>query len=323
MNEPNKDAKQEPLAPGNPSPPADANKDFAELASAEFEKGRETTPPAQTPAASSPAQSQEASPASSGVLNPNETGKEGEKPSQEKNEVEPPWHKDERFQTFLREKKEFDEAKTAALAAVQREQEFFTFMQQNGITPEQLRDTHETLALINTDPAKALERLQPLIQQLQRFNGEALPEDLQKSVENGELSLEHARRIAVAESKHKFTEQRGKQEHVTQTARAIHGALSNWEQQKLQSDPDYARKQMMVNRTFTALSATQPWQTPEQAVALAEKAYAEVNTWMGGFVPKPKATPPSPSQSSPTGQMAEPEKWDDVDGYIARKLGAA
>ena len=75
---------------------------------------------------------------------------------------------------------------------------------------------------------------------------------------------------------------------------------------------------MVIDR-FVSLSAKEPWQTPDQALALVKRAYEDVNNTIGGFIPKPLPTKVLTSNGAASAMSAEPKSWDDVEETLVAK----
>ena len=73
------------------------------------------------------------------------------------------------------------------------------------------------------------------------------------------------------------------------------------------TDPDFKQKAERVADRYIALVRVQPPGTPEAAVALAEKALADVNAWLGVFIPKKPAGRPGPNGVTVRREMAPPK----------------
>lgn len=123
------------------------------------------------------------------------------------------------------------------------------FCKANAITPNQFKNVMEIQALLNTDPAKALERLRPVINELEGFTGNRLPDDLQKAVDDGELSLKYAKEVAQTRAQSRFGEGKLKhdRERIESARQAelqgrIQQSVVAWENSKRESDPDYKPK---------------------------------------------------------------------------------
>ena len=189
-----------------------------------------------------------------------------------------------------------------------------SFCKANAITPDQFKNVVEMQALLNTDPAKALERLRPIVNELEGFVGNRLPEDLQKAVDEGEMSLKWAREVAktraqsrFGESKLKHDRQRIEGERQAELQSRIKTSVVSWETAKRESDPDYKPKanasdpdgkwefvQKYIHASATETDANGAFVNPitdEQTMtALMERAYKAVSSSSFTRVKKP-ATP--------------------------------
>lgn len=138
--------------------------------------------------------------------------------------------------------------------------------------------------------------------------GDLLPQDLQARVAGGEVTREMAAemsRIRYANARlngqAKASETEATQIVQQQNAQAVNAAVTDWEQQIKQRDPDYLRKAGAVLRSSQALMSQHPgMMTPADAVRIAQQAYDEVNGWAGQWRPI-QATPTRPV---PTGTRA-------------------
>jgi hypothetical protein len=280
------------------------------------------TPTAEAKPDSSPTTppGQEAAPAASGdVRKSNKTAE----PKTEDGEsfAHLPFHEHQDFKKLVAERKELRETVANVKPLAERQQVLDSYCQANGITSQQFRDVMEITALINTNPAEARRRLKPTLDYLDKFEGTALPPDLQQQVEAGTVPLEIARRLAAAEQQKTFVQERSQASQAQQRQQMVTQTLSQWEQQMMTTDPDYARKQDFVNNTFVALSAMEPWQTPEQALALAKKAYDQVNKRLGVFIPRAPVTKVLESNGSAVSrQVEEPVTWEKVDDAMVRRF---
>lgn len=198
-----------------------------------------------------------------------------------------------------------------------KHQQFVQFLETNQLTPD---DTKLLLgagvALRRGDFATFLQAVEPYVQLAREATGAALPPDLQQQVDDGYITRELA--AEVAQSRH--AAQRARNEAVTASQRAnqttaaaqeqrradlarqVHSTIASWETKTRASDPDYDAKADAVTRYVRAAVAEKGLPTtPEQAIEIANAAYAEVNTLLGQAKPKPKPTRPTPSGVSTTG----------------------
>jgi hypothetical protein len=131
--------------------------------------------------------------------------------------------------------------------------------------------------------------------------GDVLPQDLQARVSSGEVTQEMAAEMSRMRHQNirlngirQASEQEATQAASQQNAQAVNNAVTAWEQQIIQRDPDYARKAGAVLRSSQALmSQHQGTMTPADAVRIAQQAYDEVNGWTGQWRP-PQTQPIRP-----------------------------
>lgn len=178
-----------------------------------------------------------------------------------------------------------------------------THCEANNISPDEFRYWMNVAALSKSDPAKALEVLQPQLQQFQSFTGDALPPDLKAAVEAGEIKLEHAKRLVAAENKTKFgqqqqqvTMQQLRQQQEQQLAQSFQSALGAWISTKKGTDPDFVPKSSendpdgkfeLFLHKLDVDARRSGIKSAADLVALAEKVLTSVNTTVGRFSPKP------------------------------------
>lgn len=201
-----------------------------------------------------------------------------------------------------------------------------SFCKQNAITPEQFKNVVEVQALLNTDPAKALERLRPIMNELEGFVGNKLPDDLQKLVDDGECSLRVAKELAQTRAKSRFGEGKLKHdrariesERQAELQSRIKTSVVSWETSKRDSDPDYKPKanatdpdgkwefvQKYIHASATETDANGNFVNPitdeRSMTALMEKAYAAVNSSSFTRVKKPATAKTLRSDGSGNGE---------------------
>lgn len=181
-------------------------------------------------------------------------------------------------------------------SAVKAETSLIEYCKQRGVTDDQFRQAMEVVSLLNTDPAKAYESLRPLVEQLESHMGLRLPQDLDAKVKEGILDPETAKEVARLRAEKTFSAQRGqveaRQREQAVVAQMVEG-LNSWDKNKRETDPDFETKADLVRGVFLTMYQAQdaqgrllnPVRTPQDAVALAEKAYAEVNSKIAKFGP--------------------------------------
>lgn len=168
---------------------------------------------------------------------------------------------------------------------------------------------------------KALDILLPIAQQLLEATGRSLPKDLREKVESGEVTEDVARETAVQRTRATVAERRAQQvtaqaetqqqqvasqAHVT----AVQTAVSQWTDRIRQSDPDFGLKADAMRDAALALVAEKGRpKNPQEAVQMAELAYARVNSWFKSAQPKRQPSRPAPGTGQTgnrTGLTPEP-----------------
>lgn len=234
-----------------------------------------------------------------------------------------PFHQEPRFQELIKEKNTYKEelAKTKPLA--ERARILDEYVSTNGINPQELTNALEYLRLRRQDPVKAFELLKQDYNALATYNGEILPPELQAEVTAGTLSPERAKQIVQANAREEHRKwmttsqnQTAAQQHET----SIQGAIDSWATTTMQRDPDLRKKASneavdgkweYVDMKLRSLRQANPPKSPQEAVALTEKAYAEANKFFGSRT-KPTVKRPLQSQTSNTRSSAVVRTEKDV-----------
>lgn len=172
------------------------------------------------------------------------------------------------------------------------------FMSDHNLGSEDAAQALELAAMYVNDPAKAAEMLAPVVNNLRRFTGAELPEDLQKRVQNGELTAQDAKQLVFQRNQNNFT-QRQQQQYLQrqqqqmqmqqmQQARQGMAQAADAEAVRLKNkDPEYAKKEPLIRDRLALLISQHNPQTPEQATQLVNMAYESVTKELGGLIPKP------------------------------------
>lgn len=316
----------------------DGQVDFEEAAIADVLSRRpatekETTSQGESP---TPKDNGQAAEAASDIRKSNATTKEEEakkteeaaKPEPEKAKAQVnlddfsdvPFNKHERFQQLLKDRNEQREALAKIKPVVERHETVEKYCRTNNITPDMYSQMLQIGAAFVNDPQKAIEMLKPINEQLGRFKGEVLPDDLRQQVDAGTLTLEMAQRVARAENQQKFVQQRAQQNQALNEQQQVQSALTNWDQNVKRSDPDYSRKEQLVIDRFIALSAGKQLD-PTVAVQLAQQAYNDVTKSIQGFIPAPATTKILTSSSTRTDMTPNTKdlKWEDAEEVMVQQ----
>ncbi len=217
----------------------------------------------------------------------------------------PPFHTHPRWKKLVQErdtlKADLEKVRTESgqqKEVVQRFEGFTNAVRQAGLTPDDVNNGFEIMRLMKTDPLKAWEKLQPIVDILSQFAGEKLPADLQEKVDAGTVDVEVAKELARTRSQTHFVSERDKErEHrASQTEQqrridahvnAVATAITGWETEWKKNDPDYQKKQSLVSDKILALMNVEGYpKTTEAAVDLAKRARKAVEDHLGTLLPK-------------------------------------
>lgn len=193
-----------------------------------------------------------------------------------------------------------------------------SYMRQHELTPENVAEGYEVMALIKSgspeDLTKVLEYLETNALAVKTALGHVIPEDLQARVDDGLIDEAGAAELAKARAAEALrnTQSTARDEaaaaaRATTDAQALGSAMvtavEGWEARTRATDPDYAKKAELLETECRAIVQREGKvpTTPEEAVALAERAKVKVDGQFKALLPKPKAITPSPlSSSTPT-----------------------
>jgi hypothetical protein len=209
----------------------------------------------------------------------------------------------DRFQQVIAEKNEASEWRKQAEPYVHAYQSIANTLQQGNVSPEEFNFWMDIAVLAKSDPIKAMEKLNPQIQQLQSSTGDVLTPELQAAVESGEITLDWAKKMAKAQGQSKVVEKQAsvsKEQLAAQQQRQyeqqIHNALTNWLTSKQGSDPDLKEAGVGMPNGKLELWRNElmvMWQsgqikdaTPQGMIQAAELALKSVNATLGRFKPK-------------------------------------
>lgn len=198
------------------------------------------------------------------------------------------------------------------------------FMREHQLSGQEVTEGFQIMALMKTDPAKALEMLAPKLEALELATGKRLPPDLQQRVDAGdavpEVAQEAARaRMEAEAAKRRATELEQAQQREQATARqqAFRTAIDTWEGSVKASDPDYSKKQQLVLDRAKLLMAAEPPATPDAAVALAKRAYSEITEQLRSLLPRQPTRTITSDKSSTTAAPAP----NSLEGIIRQAIG--
>lgn len=227
--------------------------------------------------------------------------KEPKEPDNE-NYTDVPFNKHPRFQEVL------GKLKTAEVDA-QRYRNVETFIQDQGLGPDEAANLLVIGGLIKTNPAEAWKQMQPVVQKVLIAAGELLPEDLKQMVSAGtmtpEAALEVSRsRAAVAstQARTQFDRQRHESRQQADLHTAIQGTVSSWQAERRSRDPNFEAKLPALQREIAWLQAREGRpNAPEGVRAQLQKAYDAVSAT---YTPPASARQRKPAIRPVTGGQA-------------------
>lgn len=208
-----------------------------------------------------------------------------------------PFGKHPRFKQLVSQRNELRSEVERLKPLVEDYQQVQSFMEQNNLAPQEVAQAMQILSLLKTDPLKAKEALQPTLEMFARLSGEALPDDIKQKLDDGYLDDSTAREVAALRAQSALQAQRAQeyaqqqqarlqQQQAEQSGQQLYNAVSQWEQTVAARDPDYAKlKPLVLKATQAALVQGRPT-TPEQAIALVESAYREVQESVKALMPR-------------------------------------
>lgn len=221
-------------------------------------------------------------------------GQEGEAEESKSDEVPEEFHKHPAWQRIMSERDSYKDRAEGYDRITQA-------VETAGITNEEFNTGFNIMALMRSDPLKAREALKPYMDALDQHAGVQLPADLQEQVDGGYVTADHASEIArlraqnghLAAQREEISQQGAYQQQV-HAGNDMASAVTSLEQQWAASDPDFERKQPMVQSRVNELIASGEYtlETTEDALAITQKAMDDVNSWVGAF--KPQKQPITP-----------------------------
>lgn len=272
-------AKQEAAAPAAAKPKSllDAMKAAVKPAEAKSE-----SPPDK-------AKNESADPKSQG-----EEGKEGDEP--------PPFHQHPRWKAMVTRNKNL-EAKTAEYAEkAQAFEKLQGFAKQANLSDQEIDAGFNIMALMKADPEKALQTLAPYWNSLLAATGRSLPPDIKQKVDQGLLPEAEASELARARATAATATtqvQQTQQQRAVEAQRAMLQGVTDWEANWKATDPDYAKKQQMVEDRVQVLLAQRQPRSVQEAVEIAQQARTEVENRLKQVMPnRTSMSPPPPAASS-------------------------
>jgi hypothetical protein len=183
----------------------------------------------------------------------------------------------------------------------------------------------EVTRLVKHDPARAIEVLVPLMQELFRRDGRILPPELQERVRLGHLQHQDALQITQAQARERQAAERAEAENrrreradQERQQRALRErvdgnaqAVDQWAKAKAVSDPDWLTKQPLIAEVMELeLRRAGPNGYPRngaESVALVERSLAAVEARLKSYQPKLQQIKPVTGQAASSRAQAVPK----------------
>ncbi|WP_319495999.1 hypothetical protein [uncultured Cohaesibacter sp.] len=202
-----------------------------------------------------------------------------------------------------------------------------SFMQDNNLLDQEVAE----LFLLGADLksgnverlSRFIDRVMPVVQTALEATGRAVPRDLTERVDNGEMTEDAAKlfgrerqaRVAL-EAQRDADVRRQQTDQENRNRQNVWNAVTTWQDQARQTDPDFDRKADALLRVSQAMVAQKGApRTPDEAVQYAKQAYEEVNRMVQSLRPAPKPTgqrPRSGGAAPAGGASREPSSLKDA-----------
>jgi hypothetical protein len=211
----------------------------------------------------------------------------------------PPFHEHPAWKAQIKKREDAERERDGLKHDADEYRSIRGFMDRHGVTTDQVIGALQTLALLNTDPAKGREALQKSLADLDERLGETLPEDLKKAIEAGEITEDRAKELSRARAKTKIADEdaaarkreddeRQAQDQAQKFRDEVRASVKAWSAVAARTDPDFAKKQPLIQERVGAILRARGklLQSSEDAVEVTKQAYKDVNERISAFIPK-------------------------------------
>ena len=225
-----------------------------------------------------------------------------------------------RIAKLLEERHELRKQIPQLESQAQAANELRTFLKQAQVEKEEFGLVLDlTAAMKRGDFKSFLEGITPYVKLAQESLGIQLPQDLQQAVQGGHMTEAAARYVAQVRSQQQVAatqlnrvatenHQRQQAQQIEAFQATVASAVTEWEKGVQKSDPDYARKQPLIQSLLHAVvNERGPPQSPQDAVEIARQAYERATQMTGSFAQRPQATRQVPSSIANRLNGARPE----------------
>lgn len=229
----------------------------------------------------------------------------------------PPFHEHPRWKEVLAER-------DALKAPAESYKKLQDYCNQYDIPAQEVDTMFEIAALMRTDPAKAYERLTPIVEAMEQHLGIRLPPDLEADVASAKKTPAQAEEVAklradAAQAKSQLKQAQTRQQQ--NSLREMTSSVQQWIGNKQRTDLSFKPKvngspdglYEFVDALYSQLVTSKPPTTPGEAVAYAEQAYNRASTAFGvRSTSKPVIKKSIPSTRSSTTPSTKPKTLDEV-----------
>ena len=257
--------------------------------------------------------------------------KDGDKPAEAKTDEDEdkdvPFHKHPRWQQLKGQRDELKTKVTELTTEIEplrtkagQLDQIGTFMRDNMLTPQNVEEGFQVMALMVSDPAAALEKLYEQVEKLELHLGKRLPDDIRQRVDAGEVNAEAAAELArqraeaqAHRTRADYLEQENRNTVAMSLQRDIKQAVGAFENEIKSTDPDYAHKQTFIMDRMKLLASQNPPKSAEDAVAIARQAHRDVTEALKKAIPqKQPATVVKSEHTSSNASQPTPKSLLDV-----------
>lgn len=223
------------------------------------------------------------------------------------------FRKHPRFQQLIRER-------NAYKGDAQEYRKIQTFLSENGLSAERAGEMLQIGALMERNPAQALEQLRPHLQKLVQEAGAVLPNDLQDRVRKGELTKDAAAEIsrlraqqAGTQREQQFQQEQAERQRQQQAAEGMRNAAASWERTVRQRDPDFDALMEDVEReiVYRHSKGERP-SDPDGVKKQLDEAYAAVKKRTRPAAPPKRPVQPVTGGRAAASQAQEPTSILDI-----------
>lgn len=220
-------------------------------------------------------------------------------------EKPPPFHEHPRWKAMVAERDAYREP-------AENYRRIESYMDSNGLTPEEVAEGFQIMALMKQRPAEAVQVLRSKLGSLQRFDPNWMPDDLRQEVETGAITEARAQELAqlratgeqaqvqsrAQQQRAELTQREAQQARMQSVSQAQAQAVNAWEAGVKAKDLDYAKKAPWVQDRLRVLMQQEGRpDSAEAALDMSKRAYSYVNKQFKSLAPAQSKRPSRTIQS--------------------------